>query len=88
MRPDRQRRGVGSALVHALLDACARASQQAVFVVGNPAYYGRFGFRPASPLGFSYPAAPEPALQVIELVPGALAGCAGRVEYLPPFDEM
>lgn len=39
-----RRQGVGAALVHrALADARAEA-WQAVLVLGDPAYYGRFGF--------------------------------------------
>ena len=40
VRPDRQRRGVGSALMHAILGAAD--------ALGEPAYYRRFGFRPAA----------------------------------------
>ena len=46
--PAWQRRGVGSALVRAGLDACRRASQRVVVVLGDPRYYGRFGFEPAA----------------------------------------
>jgi len=42
--PDRQRTGVGSALVREGLDQLAHEGVQQAFVLGDPAYYGRFGF--------------------------------------------
>lgn len=43
--PDRQRRGIGSALVRAAL---ARRPNATIVVLGDPAYYARFGFRPVA----------------------------------------
>lgn len=43
--PRAQRRGIGSALVRAALD---RAGEATVVVLGDPGYYGRFGFRPVA----------------------------------------
>jgi putative acetyltransferase len=47
--PDRQREGIGSALVRAGLVACRAAGIAAVVVLGHPDYYPRFGFS-ASPM--------------------------------------
>ncbi len=68
--PAHQGRGVGSALIRAGLHRCPEKGWRAVFLVGNPVYYSRFGFVPAAPLGFTY-GAPEfdAALQVTELRP-------------------
>ena len=50
VRPDRQRQGLGSALVVQSLASSLIASQT-VFVLGLPEYYQRFGFkRVASPI--------------------------------------
>ena len=46
--PARQRAGVGSALMRAVLEAAAAAGEPAVFLLGEPADYSRFGFEPAS----------------------------------------
>jgi len=46
--PDRQRKGVGSALVRQGLVCCKDLGARAIVVVGNPEYYPRFGFAPAS----------------------------------------
>jgi putative acetyltransferase len=52
--PDRQRRGVGSALVHELLQRAESAGWPAVVLLGDPAYYSRFGFEPSGPQGITY----------------------------------
>ena len=82
--PDRQRRGIGSALVRDGLRQCARAGNGAVVVVGHPEFYPRFGFRPGSSFGVrcEYPVADD-VFMVVELVPGALEGFSGLVRYVP-----
>jgi putative acetyltransferase len=44
--PERQRRGIGSALVRDGLQRLKAEGVVQVQVLGDPAYYGRFGFRP------------------------------------------
>ena len=84
--PHAQRRGVGSALVRAGLRACIPVGWRAVFVLGSPAYYARFGFVSAPALGLRYGSEElDLAFQVIELVPGSLSGCGGLVRYHPAF---
>lgn len=84
--PERQRRGIGSRLVAAGLDACRRAGCQVVVVLGHPEFYPRFGFRPACGLGLrSEYAVPDDVFMALELTPGALAGRCGLVRYLPEF---
>ena len=56
--PEHQRSGVGSTLVRALLAAAEARGETVVALLGDPAYYGRFGFVPAADLGI---AAPDPA---------------------------
>lgn len=72
VRPDRQRKGIGSALIQRGLGMLMERRTPAVLVVGDPEYYGRFGFRPetASWLLCPYPA---PYFQGLELTTGALA---------------
>ena len=77
--PVYQGQGVGSALVRHTLPLCREMGFRAVIIYGNPAYYGRFGFRAARDFDICttddmYAA----ALQVLELYPGALDGVHGR----------
>jgi putative acetyltransferase len=53
--PAYQRRGAGSALVSEALRRAAETDYPLVVVVGHPAYYPRFGFEPAAPLGIHAP---------------------------------
>lgn len=53
--PAHQRHGVGSALVHGLLTAADALDEPLVALLGSPAYYGRFGFRPGTDVGVQPP---------------------------------
>jgi putative acetyltransferase len=55
VRPDRQRRGIGSALIRAGLGEARARGEAAVILLGDPAFYPRFGFEPGSALGLSNP---------------------------------
>ena len=54
--PERQRTGVGSRLMHAALQALRERGAAGCLLVGDPAYYSRFGFGPAT--GLEYPGVP------------------------------
>ncbi|PJE99243.1 GNAT family N-acetyltransferase [Streptomyces carminius] len=55
VHPGHQRRGVGSALVHTVLGAADALGEPLVALLGEPAYYGRFGFRAAAEYGITPP---------------------------------
>jgi len=84
--PDRQRTGVGSALMHAVLGAADALDERLVGLVGEPAYYRRFGFVPAQSTGVT---APQPSwgdyFQVRRLTHDD--GPTGRFRYAAPFDS-
>lgn len=84
VRPDRQRTGIGTALVREGLRASAERSEPLVIVEGDPRYYSRFGFVAASELGLErpYEAIPEAAFQALPL-PAYVAQARGRVIYPP-----
>ena len=86
VRPDRQRAGVGTALVGAGLEGARRRSEPLVIVEGDPRYYGRFGFVEASSLGLErpYESIPPHAFQALAL---RRDHPRGRVTYPPPFDR-
>jgi len=52
--PAHQGRGAGSALVRELIRLAGARAWPLLVLLGEPAYYGRFGFEPAGPLGLSY----------------------------------
>ncbi len=89
VRPDRQRLGVGSRLIREVLARAEAAGEPAVLVEGIPAYYPRFGFERASPLGFVPPHAsiPDDAFMVKKLR-GYDPALAGRVVYPHAFDHL
>ncbi|MGI9175039.1 MAG: GNAT family N-acetyltransferase [Rhodothermales bacterium] len=87
--PERQRRGIGSALVREGLQACRQMGIQAVVVLGHRAYYPRFGFEPAGAYGLqSEYDVPAEAFMVIEFSPRVLEGLGGVVKYHAAFNEV
>ncbi|HWA14177.1 MAG TPA: N-acetyltransferase [Burkholderiales bacterium] len=87
--PAFQRLGIGSALVSAGLQRLRVAGHARVVVVGEPAYYPRFGFVPASRFGLRCPfPAPEEAFMAIALARDAFRDAAGMVAYGPEFDDL
>lgn len=70
VHPDAQRRGIGRALVREALRRAPAAAPGVplVSVLGDAAYYPRFGFEPAAPLGIRAPFdVPEDAWMVFRL---------------------
>lgn len=89
VRPDRQRRGVGSRLVAESLARAAEAGHAAVFVLGHPEFYPRLGFRLADERGIACEfSAPPEAFMVAELREGVLRGVAGTLRYAPEFHAL
>lgn len=82
--PGHQRRGVGSQLVRAGLDAMRGLGERIVIVVGHPGYYPRFGFSSDAARSLDGPFSRE-AFMALELEPGALDGVHGRVRYPAAF---
>lgn len=83
VKPAAQGRRVGGHLIRVGLALLAEEGVELVFVLGHPAYYPRYGFRPAGVLGFEapYPIPPEHAgaWMVQELKPGVIDTIAGKV---------
>ena len=80
-----RRQGIGAALVAAGLDACRAAGTGFVVVLGDPRYYGRFGFGPARTVGLADEYDGGDAFQVLELRPGSVPPAGGTVRYAPEF---
>ena len=72
VRPDMQKRGIGTALMEAALEQLGERGAAGVVLLGDPGYYGRFGFVPAAPLRF--PDAPAEYFQARFLRAGEVDG--------------
>ncbi len=83
--PDCQRQGIGSALVQSGLKACRQQGHRVVVVLGHAHFYPRFGFSPTLAAHLESPFSGSVSFMALELVPGALDGVVGRVQYPPPF---
>jgi putative acetyltransferase len=86
VEPSQQRRGVGSELVEAAIEAARALQAPALFLEGSPDYYGRRGFEPGTAKGFLRPSTriPEPAFQVVVL-DGHEEWMTGALVYCEPF---
>ena len=85
--PEFQNRGIGARLIESGIAACRTHGFELILVVGDPAYYSRFGFSAsaAREIRSDYSGS---AFQVLELVPGAVDRAkGGHVKYAPPFLE-
>lgn len=72
--------GIGRALIEHGLRRARKLGHEAVILVGDAPYYGRFGFSRAVTRGLILPGPVDEARFLgLELVPGALAGARGRV---------
>lgn len=87
--PERQREGIGSALIREAISRARDLGYPGIIVLGHPEYYPRFGFEPASRFGLRthYPV-PDPVFMAMPLQPDALRGYAGLVHYSEPFDAL
>lgn len=83
--PRVQRRGVGSMLVRAGLDACRARGHGFVVVLGDPAYYARFGFTRAALADVANDYGADAHFMLRELAPSALPPGGGLARYAAPF---
>ncbi len=79
--PERQGRGIGSALMKAALNALKEIDAAGCVLLGDPAYYSRFGFKPEA--GLILPDVPAEYFQVLPLGPSLPRGV---VDYHAAFN--
>jgi predicted N-acetyltransferase YhbS len=80
VRPDCRNRGIGTALMRGVITRARLSGHDAILLVGDPAYYGRFGFSAALTGELWMPGQYErDRLLALELKPGALAGARGLI---------
>jgi putative acetyltransferase len=83
VRPQRQGTGIGQALVRAGLERLEGLQAAGCVVVGEPAYYGRFGFK--NDPGLRLEGIPPEFFLALSLRPETPSGV---VEYHPAFSEV
>ena len=86
--PDYQSRGIGRALMLLSLDKARALGHQAVILVGDPAYYQRFGFSRQAVEHLLMPGyrGDEQRFLGLELSEGALAHATGFVRAAQPVE--
>ena len=87
VRPDKQRQGIGSRLIQAGITQATEAGWQAIFVLGEPEFYCRFGFSAAEARGFASPYAGT-HFMVLALGRDGLPARTGRIEYAAAFRDL
>jgi putative acetyltransferase len=85
--PARQQQGIGSALIKRAIAKVRTDGWLGIFLLGDPAFYTRFGFRVEDAAKFETPY-PKNYFMALELSPGALAKTSGSVVYPTPFSEL
>ncbi|MCC7251262.1 MAG: N-acetyltransferase [Hyphomicrobium sp.] len=85
--PGRQWQGIGTRLVRSGLEQARAEGWEAVLVVGDPGYYGRFGFSAAAAGGFASHYA-GPYFMALSLCGSELPVRTGSVDYAPAFGDL
>ncbi|MBY8873617.1 N-acetyltransferase [Micromonospora sp. PLK6-60] len=90
--PHRQRVGHGTAVVQAALEAATELGERLVVVLGDPAYYRRFGFERADRMGLTSPwsglGEPWQALALPPAAGGLGPLPRGEVLFPPPWSRV
>ena len=84
MQPEYRRTGIGSRLIRQGIARSEAAGWRGIFVLGDPAFYRRFGFSVAKARGFASPYA-GPHLMVLPLGANDLPTGEGVVAHAPAF---
>ncbi|TCO58088.1 GNAT family N-acetyltransferase [Actinocrispum wychmicini] len=88
VRPGRQRGGVGSALMHAVLGAADALDEPLVALLGDPLYYQRFGFRLSSEYGIAPPVPEWQQHFQVRTLAAHDPRLRGTFTYAEPFDGL
>ncbi len=87
VKPSRQGEGIGSRLMQEGLAKVRQMGYRGVFLVGDPDYYGRFGFTREAAAVFET-AYPKDYFMALALRDGGLDGLTGDVAYASPFADV
>lgn len=88
IRADRQRTGIGGALMHTVLGAADALDEPVVVLLGHIDYYPRFGFRPAAELGISPPVSEWASHFMARPLTSYNPTLRGEFAYAAPFADL
>jgi putative acetyltransferase len=88
VRPDLQRQGIGAALMMAVVASAEQQAEPALVLLGDPDYYGFFGFVTASGLGIGSPGPWEDRYFQALTLRAWRPEMAGDFRYAPAFDAL
>ncbi len=88
VRAAHRRRGIGALLVREGLAACDAHDAGYVVVLGDPAYYARFGFVTAALRGLGNEYGAHNEFMVLELRADRLPARGSTVRYAPEFAQL
>ncbi|WP_407893788.1 GNAT family N-acetyltransferase [Lacticaseibacillus sp. N501-2] len=84
--PAYRNQGVGGALITYLEVTAGEDMRRAISILGDPKYYGRFGYTPAADFDITPPAGiPAEYFLIKPLFDGALAHVTGELQYAAEF---
>ena len=86
--PARQRRGIGAALMHAVIAAADALDEPLIVLLGHPGYYPRFGFVPAALLGIIPPEASWQEAFMARTLATYDSALTGEFRYAEPFRNL
>lgn len=79
---DYRNQGVGTKLIQKAFELAKEMNYTSVVLVGDPAYYGRFGFKPSIEFGITCTNdIPSQYVQAIELQESALDSITGTISF-------
>ncbi|MBO9600252.1 MAG: N-acetyltransferase [Cohnella sp.] len=87
--PEYQRQGIGSQLITEGLLRCKELGFGLVLLIGHPAYYPKFGFKPARPIGLELKQfeVPDDVFMVYEVLENTRRRIEGELQYPKAFFE-
>lgn len=85
--PQHQKKGVGGALLRAAIEGARERGEEFIVVLGEPAYYERFGFRRAAPVLRWRSEQYDPYFLVLTLR-GEEPSLAGTITYHPAIEAL
>lgn len=88
VHPDHQGQGIARLLIDEGFATLPELGYAGVVVLGDPAFYGKFGFEAAEQSGFDCQwEVPPGAFQIKPLIAGTFDGHSGLIHYCPEFSE-